>query len=266
MSTNGKYVLITGATIGIGYELAKLFAKDGYNLVTVARNQRDLERTANEFREFGIAVVPISKDLFEKEAAFELYVQVKAKGIEPEILVNNAAQGLYGEFLETDIQRELDIIQLNTASLVVLTKFYLKDMVARGSGKILNVASVASKIPGPLQSIYHATKAFVLSFSEAIREEVKDTGVTITALMPGVTDTDFFAKADMLDSKVVQDKDKMADPADVAMDGYKALMNGDDKIVSGFANKIQVAMSNIIPDSVVAAKTHKQQEPVNGDD
>jgi short-subunit dehydrogenase len=263
-TTTGKYALVTGATSGIGYELAKLFAKDGYNLVIVARGQEGLDKTVNDLQQYGVEVLAISKDLFRREASFELYDEVKGKGIEPDVLVNDAGQGQYGEFIDTDINRELDIIQLNTASLVALTKFYLKDMVARGSGKILNVASVASKIPGPLQSVYHATKAFVLSFSEAIRNEVKDTGVTITALMPGATDTDFFNKADMEDAKNVKEG-TLDDPAVVAKDGYEALMKGDDKVVSGFKNKVQVAMSNIIPDSMVAESTHKQQAPVSSE-
>ena len=263
MTTTQQYALITGATKGIGYELAKLFARDGYNLVIVARTQDDLEKTATMLRESNqVKVVTIAKDLFQKNAAFELYDLVKAKGIQINVLVNDAGQGQYGEFIETDIQRELDIIQLNIASLVVLTKLFLKDMVRAKSGKILNVSSIASKTPGPLQSIYHGTKAFVQSFTEAIREEVKDMGVTITALLPGVTDTDFFNKADMLDSKVVV-KGDMADPADVAKDGYDALMKGDDKVISGFKNKVQVAMSNMMPESLVAANMQKQQAPVN---
>ncbi|HZG26417.1 MAG TPA: SDR family oxidoreductase [Chitinophagaceae bacterium] len=263
-TTTGKYALITGATSGIGYELAKLFAQDGYNLVIVSRGQDGLDKVAEELQQQGVEVVSISKDLFNREASFEVYNEVKAKGIEPDVLVNNAGQGVYGEFVETDINRELDIIQLNTASLIVLTKQYLKDMVARGNGKILNVASIASKVPGPFQSVYHGTKAFVLSFTEAIRNEVKDTGVTITALMPGATETDFFNKADMENSKIVQEG-QLDDPEDVAKVGYEALMKGEDKVISGFKNKAMVAMSNIMPDAIVAQQMHKQQEPVDPD-
>ncbi len=135
-------------------------------------------------------------------------------------------------------------------------------MVLRGNGKILNVTSIAGKTPGPYQSVYHATKAFAHSFTEAIRSEVKDKGITVTSLLPGATETDFFNKADMLDSKIVQEE-KMADPADVAKDGFDALMSGKDMVVSGFKNKVQVAMGNITPDSMVADKTKKQQEPVD---
>ena len=264
MATNGKYALITGATSGIGYELAKLFAQDGYNLVIVARgDDGGLERTADELTgQHGIEVVTLSKDLFVRESAFEVYDEVKAKGIEIDTLVNDAGQGIYGRFAETDINRELDIIQLNIMSLIVLTKKFLQDMLTRGSGKILNVSSIASKTPGPWQSVYHGTKAFVQSFTEAIRSENKDKGVTITALLPGVTDTDFFNKADMNESKAVQDKSKMADPADVAKDGYEALMSDDDKVISGFKNKVQIAMSNLMTDSMVAENIKKQQAPV----
>jgi len=263
MKQNGYYALITGATSGIGYELAKLFAQDGYNLVIVARGENgDLERTASELKsQYGVEVETIAKDLFKRENAFAVYDEVKAKGIEINVLVNDAGQGQYGLFTDTDINRELDIVQLNIGSLIILTKQFLKDMVARGEGKILNLSSIAGKTPGPWQSVYHGTKAFVQSFTESIRSENKDTGVSITALLPGVTDTDFFNKADMQESKMVQDKSSMANPADVAKDGYTALMSGDDKVVSGFKNKMQVAMANVTPDSVVADGMNKQQEP-----
>ncbi len=261
MEQHNKYALITGATSGIGLELARLFAKDGYNLVIVSRDQTNLEQTAYELKNSNsnIDVVTISKDLFKPESPFELYQEVKEKGIQINVLVNNAGQGVYGEFADTEIEREVDIIQLNITSLVVLTKHFLQDMLSLGSGKILNLSSVASKTPGPYQSVYHGTKAFVQSFTEAIRSEVKDKGIVVTALLPGVTDTDFFNKADMLDSKAVQGE--KADPAKVAKDGYEALMNDDDMVVSGTKNKIQTAMTNLMPDSMAADQTKKQQKP-----
>lgn len=262
MSTNQKYALITGATSGIGYELAKLFAKDNYNLVIVARDKAELEKTANELKQSGIEVITISKDLFKREAPFEIYDEVKAKGIEIDVLVNDAGQGLYGLFAETAINRELDIIQLNIGATISLVKCYLKDMLARKDGKILNLSSIAGKTPGPYQSVYHGTKAFVQSFTEAIRSENKGSGVTITALLPGATATDFFDKAEMLDSKIVQ-QGGMSTAADVAKDGYEALMAGDDMVISGFKNKAMVAMSNVTPDHLVADGMKKQQEPVD---
>lgn len=263
MENQGKYALVTGATSGIGLELAKLFAKDGFNLVISARDIAELDEAATLLRAEGVQVLPIAKDLFDREQAFGLYADIKQQGIEIEILVNNAGQGVYGQFDQIDIDRELRIIDLNVASLVILTKCFLTDMIERKSGKILNLASVASKLPGPWQAVYHATKAFVLSFTEAVREETKDSGVTITALLPGVTDTDFFNKADMQDSKAVQDEDDMANPATVARDGYDALMAGKDKVISGFKNKVQLAVSALTPDSVVAHQLNKQQEPVD---
>ncbi len=260
---NKKYALITGATSGIGFELAKLFAKDGYNLIIVARDEEELRNTETELTNtYGIQVLSISKDLSEPQGAFELYEEAASAGIQPDVLVNDAGQGLYGKFVDTDITRELSIIQLNISSLVVLTKLFLQDMIKRREGKILNLSSVASKIPGPYQSVYHGTKAFVQSFTEAIRNEVKDSGVVITALLPGATDTDFFNKAEMQNSKIVQDG-KLADAAAVAKDGYEALMNNHDMVVSGFKNKVQVALSNILPDSLVADNVRKQQQPVS---
>jgi len=259
--------LITGATSGIGLELAKLFAKGGYNVVIVARDMQELQDAAQQLKQSAdVDVTTISKDLFKKESAFELYEEVNAKGITIDILVNNAGQGQYGEFVDSDIDRQLDIIQLNIASLVSLTYLYLQDFTVAGAGRILNTSSIASKAPGPWQAVYHATKAFVQSFTEAIRSEVKDKGVVVTALLPGVTDTDFFNKADMNDSKAVQDKDKMADPAVVAKDGYEALMRGEDMVVSGMSNKMQVALGAITPDDTLADITNKKQEPVNKKD
>ena len=257
------YTLVTGGTTGIGFELAKLFAENGHNLVIVARDEADLGVACRKLTEGNsVKVITISKDLSLPDSAQQLYKEVKKRGIHIDILVNNAGQGCYGEFKDTELHRELAIIQLNIASVVSLTKFFLKDMLKAGSGKILNTSSIASKAPGPYHSVYHGTKAFVQSFTEAIRNELRDTGITVTALLPGATDTDFFAKADMLDSKIVKEG-KLADAAKVAKDGYDALMRGDDMVISGMKNKVQVAMSKVMPDSVNARNMHKQQEPVH---
>jgi len=265
MKRKENYALVTGGTSGIGYELVKLLAADGYNLVIVARHEGDLIRVANEIKEtHDVDVVLIAKDLFDPENAFELYNQVKTKNIRVEVLINDAGQGLYGEFKDTDLRRELDIIHLNISSLVILTKLFLKEMVERKNGRIMNLSSIASKIPGPWQSVYHGTKAFVQSFTEAIRSEVKNSNVTITALLPGATDTDFFNKAEMQESKIVQEG-KLDDAAEVAKDGYDAMMSGEDKVISGFKNKIQVAMANVTPDSRAADKMKKQQAPSGSD-
>lgn len=258
-STKG-YAVITGGTSGIGKELAKCFAEDGYNLILVARTQSDLEITAMELSgQYEVDVKTISKDLFQPNAAFEVYDEVKAFGVSIDVLVNDAGQGQFGLFAEQDINRYLEIIQLNVVSLTVLTQLFLKDMVARNEGKILQLASIASQLPGPWQAVYHATKAYVLSLTEALYIELKETNVSITALQPGATDTDFFEKADMLESKILDTK--LSDPAQVARDGYNALMKGKDKIVSGMKNKTMVAMSNVLPESMVAEQMNKMQQP-----
>lgn len=260
MENQQKTALITGGTSGIGYELAKLFAQNKYNLIIVARNQDELDTKAQEFKmNYGINIQTIAKDLSDMEQAKALCKEITTP---IDVLVNDAGQGVYGLFKDNDIERELDIIHLNICATAILTKHFVQQMAARGDGKILNLGSVAGKLPGPWQAVYHATKAFVLSFTTAIREELKDSGVTLTALMPGATDTDFFNKAGMQDSKVVQDKSKLDDPATVAKDGYEALMAGEDRVISGFKNKLEVNMANLMPDSNVAHTMYEQQQPV----
>lgn len=255
-----KTALVTGATSGIGHEIAKLLAKDGYDLIIVGRDQGELEALAPELSQGkSITITPLAKDLFEPGAAEELYDEVKSLGIQVDILVNDAGQGVYGKFAETDLQSELDIIQLNVTSLVVLTKLFLKDMVARNDGKILQLASMVSKISSPLMAVYAGTKAFVYNFSLSLVNELKDTNVTITALQPGATDTDFFNKAGAENIKIVQDGE-LADPADVAKDGLDALMAGESHVVSGMKNKMQATMANIMPDEALAAQMRNMNE------
>jgi short-subunit dehydrogenase len=259
-NTNGKYALITGGSEGIGYELAKLFARDGYNLVIVARDRDRLEQVADKLgNEYKTTVIPISKDLFQKEAASEIYAELRMKEIKIDVLVNDAAQGQHGFFADTDLQRDIDLIQLNIISLVSLTKLFLKDMLLRNEGKILQLASIASVYPAPLLATYAATKAFVLSFSEALANELKETNITVTALMPGATETDFFNKADAENTREFQES-SLSNPADVAKDGYEALMKGEVKVVSGMKNKVQAAMANVLPDTALAAQMRKKME------
>ena len=264
MNDSKNYALITGATSGIGSELTQLFAKERYNLVLVARSKEELHNISAELHHnYNIDVVPIAIDLFSKEAPFEVYEKVKSKGLQVDILVNDAGQGQFGEFVHTDLIKELNIIQLNIGAVVILTKLFLREMVARQKGKILNVSSIAAKLPGPLQAVYHATKAFVQSFTMAVREEVKKNGVIVTALLPGVTNTDFFHKAHMEESTMVQENE-MSDPAEVAKAGFEALMSGDDMVTVGFKNKVQKVVSNVTPDEKRARQMHKMQEPVDG--
>jgi short-subunit dehydrogenase len=256
----GKYALVTGGTSGIGYELSKLLANDGYNLVIVARSDEQLQAVCNELRQFNTEVIPLQKDLFQKEAANEIFQELQNRGLTISVLVNDAGQGQSGLFHELPLQRHLEIIQLNVVALVSLTHLFLAEMVKRNEGKILNLASVVSKTPAPELAIYAASKAFVLSFSEALAAELKDSGVTVTALMPGRTDTAFFHRADMEDTKEYQEH-KLADPADVAKDGYDAMISGDSKIISGASNKMMVGMMNTMPDGANASKMQKNMQP-----
>ncbi|WP_121810262.1 SDR family NAD(P)-dependent oxidoreductase [Mucilaginibacter kameinonensis] len=260
MENQRKTALITGGTSGIGKELAKLFAKDNYNLIIVARDQAELDSTKNELQKFGITVKTIAKDLSDMEQAKTLCSDVTEK---VDVLVNDAGQGVYGLFKDNELEKELGIIHLNICATVILTKHFVQQMAERGEGKILNLGSVAGKLPGPWQAVYHATKAFVLSFTTAIREELKDSGITFTALMPGATATDFFNKAGMQDSQIAQNKEALSDPEDVAKEGYEALMAGKDRVIAGWKNSLEVHAANLMPDSAVAHTMYEQQKPVN---
>lgn len=258
---NGETALITGATDGIGLELARCCARNGYDVILVARTLEDLERTAAELQtEFGIHAEIIGADLMESSAAFAVCEAVKATGRTVDVLINNAGQGVYGAFTDTDIDREIRMIHLNISSLTILTKYFLKEMVARDSGKILQLASVASKSSTPYMAVYGATKAYIYNFTQALISELEDSQVTVTALLPGPTDTDFFHKADAEQMTVYQEG-QLADPADVAQDGYEAIQSGDSKVISGWKNKMQHVMGNLIPDEAVAAQAKKQNEP-----
>lgn len=260
-SKNVKHALITGATSGIGYELAKLFAKDNYNLVLVARNEQNLQEVARELEQLSgnIHTHIIPADLFQPDAAQKVYDKTKELGITINVLVNDAGQGEWGRFVKTDLQREIDLVQLNIISLMGLTKFYLKDMVDRNEGRILQLASSVSKAPSPYLSVYAATKAFVLSFTEALIEELSETEVSVTALQPDATDTDFFHKAKAENTVTYKERD-LYSPEEVAKAGYEGLMNGDKTVLPGFMNKTQAAMNTVMPDSAIVANMSKQME------
>lgn len=256
---NGKEtVLITGASHGIGLELARLFAADGYRMVIVSRDEEQLNRVATEFRGLGAAdVVVIAKDLSEPQGATELYQETKRRGISVDVLVNDAGVGEHGKFIDNDLQKYLDIIQLNVCSLVSLTHLYLQDMRIKNKGRILQLASIASYQPTPLLAVYAATKAFVLSFSDAVHNELSDTGITMTALIPPPTDTDFFENAHMEHTKAAQDPE---DPKEVAKIGYEALLKGEAHAY-GPNVRGQIVQSSLMPNRTVAAQARKQMEP-----
>lgn len=257
----GKTALITGASSGIGRELTKLFAQDGYNLVLVARSEDNMQQFADELKQqHGIQqVTVINKDLSKENAAREVYDEVNGQGITVNILVNDAGVGLRGMFAtETDWERESAMIHLNTVSLTHLTKLFLKDMVARNEGRVLNIASLLGVMPSPLMAVYAGTKAYVYNFTQSLVNELKGTNVTVTALLPNATDTDFFNKADAENTKVTESMD---DPAMVAKDGYKALMKGEAKVVpGGLVNKSYEVMAHIAPEEALAAMMRKNME------
>jgi short-subunit dehydrogenase len=257
-----KNVLITGATSGIGYELAKIFAQNGHNLVLVARNRENLKKTADEMKAFSnlkSQITVIAIDLFERDSAKEIYEIIEDLGLSIDILINNAGQGEWGIFTKTDLDREIDIIELNIISTISLTKYFLRDMIKRNDGKILMLASAVSKAPSPYMSVYAATKAFILSFGEALIKEIEDTEVTITILQPDATDTDFFHKAKAENTIAYREK-KLTDPEKIALDAYRSLNEGKDIEVPGFQNKIQQALNTIMPDNMIAANMEKQMK------
>ncbi|OGS34868.1 MAG: short-chain dehydrogenase [Elusimicrobia bacterium RIFOXYB2_FULL_49_7] len=245
-----KYALITGASSGIGLEIAKLFAKDKCNLVLVARREDRLKLLAQELEnQYGIKTIIICKDLSSTSAAQEIYSLLKQENIQVEYMINNAGFIVYGNFSETDWTKELQMILVNIVTLTQLSKLFLPDMLKRNSGRILNIGSTGSFCPGPLNAVYCATKNYVLALSEAIAEEVKGTGVTVTTLCPGGTKTEFADKANIKNT-IVQTFGVMK-ANKVAEIGYKALLKGKGTIVAGILNKIQIFSLRFTPRFIV---------------
>lgn len=252
--------LITGASSGIGLELAKLFAADGHDLVLVARSTDALKDLAADLeKRHRVRVTVIPKDLSRIESCREIYEECREAGLRISFLVNNAGFGGWGPFWKTDFGRETEMMNLNMISLATLTKFFLKDMVEANEGKIFNVASTAAFQPGPLMAVYYATKAFVLSFSEALAEELKETRVTVTALCPGPTDTNFKNAAGMEKSMLFSKHLKM-DVGSVAKAGYEGMKAGKVIVVPGFKNSAIAKIVRLIPRSLVRASVRKMQE------
>ena len=261
-SGTGKTALITGASSGIGQELAKLFAQDGYNLVLVGRSEDTLDRLAEVFKSnYGTQqITVINKDLSEEDAAQDVYNQVKEQGITVNILVNDAGVSTYGKFAtETEWEREKQIVHLNVLAATQMTKLFLKDMVERNEGRILQLASLVSITPFPLMAVYAATKAYIWNLTQSLINEIKDTEVTMTALMPNATATNFFREAGAPKLNV---EDMMDDPAMVAKDAYKALMKGEAKVIpGGLGNKAQEMLAYVSPQETLAAGMRKMLTP-----
>lgn len=244
----GKTVLITGASKGIGRELAIVFAKQGYELILVARSRELLEDLGKRLKKkYGTDVTVIEKDLAEKEAPEEIFQELKGREIE--VLVNNAGFGDYKEFAHSEWEKQYVMIQLNVTALMHMTRLFLPSMVERGHGKILNLASTASFVPGPNMSVYYATKAAVLSFSQAVSKEVKGSNVTVTALCPGPTSTNFENTAGLVNSRLFHSL-KVTDARKVAVCGYRALMKGKPVAVEGMSNKLLIFGIKLAPRGV----------------
>jgi short-subunit dehydrogenase len=258
-ATDRSLAIVTGASSGIGYELAKQFASNGFDLVIAAEDE-EITHAARELSALGARVEPVRTDLSEVDGVERLYATATATGRPVDAVAINAGVGVGGAFATTSLDEDLKLVDLNVRSAVQLAKLTVRDMVDRGAGKILFTSSIAATQPGPFQATYNASKSFLLSFSEALREELKDTGVTVTALMPGPTDTEFFDRADLRGTKLGEgEKD---DPAEVAEQGFAALMQGKDHVVAGSAkNKVLAGASKVLPETVKAKMHRRMSEP-----
>lgn len=260
MTPPRETVLITGASGGIGLELARLFAAGGYDLVLVARSGARLEEIAAELnRRHGVASRALPCDLAAREAPEEIFRQLSAAGVTIDVLVNNAGFATFGAFVEIDLARELEELQLNIVTLTHLSKKFLPGMLARRRGGILNLASTAAFQPGPLMAVYYASKAYVLSFSEALAEELRGTGVTVTALCPGPTATGFQERAAMQDSKLFSGLLKVADAPAVARAGYAGFRAGRRIVVPGLVNKLGIQSLRVSPRALVTRLVKRMQ-------
>jgi len=256
-----KTALITGASGGIGYELALLFARDGFDCILVARSHDQLNALAARMEsEFRVKTLVLPKDLSKASAVDEIYEEVSAASMPVDVLVNNAGFPVYGLFTQTDLDTELEMLQVNVVALTQLTKLFLRGMIERRYGRILNLASTAGFEPGPLMAVYYASKAYVLSFSEALANELHGTGVTVTTLAPGPTRTGFQKRGRLEDSRLVQGN--IGDAQSVALAGYRGLMAGKTLVIPGFTNKLIPWIVRVSPRGVVTRVVRRMQERI----
>jgi short-subunit dehydrogenase len=261
-STAHQFAVVTGASSGIGLELAKQFATHGYDLLVVAEDT-GIEGAAASLRSLGARVDAVQADLATHEGVHALVERIEAAGRPVDAVAINAGVGVGGPFIETDLDAELNLINLNIVSTVHLAKHVLKKMAARGEGRVLFTSSIAAEMPGPFEAVYAASKAFVQSFSEALRNELKDTNVSVTALQPGPTETNFFHRAEMDDTRV--GAGKKDDAAEVARQGFEAMLAGKDHVVAGsIKNKLQSTMAQITPEPALAEMHRHLSEPGSG--
>jgi len=256
MASARPLAIVTGASAGIGYELAKICAENGLDLL-VAADQPKIRNAAEEFRKLGAAAEAVEVDLATLEGVDRLYAAAKGRPVAA--LLANAGHGLGKGFLDQDFTQVRHVIDTNITGTLYLIQKVGRDMRSRGEGRILITGSIAGFIPGAFQAVYNGTKAFIDSFSFALRHEIKDSGVTVTCLMPGATETEFFERADMMDTKI--GTSKKADPADVAKTGFEAMMKGEGDVVSGWMNKLQTAIASVTPAGILAEQHRKTAEP-----
>lgn len=251
--------LVTGASSGIGFELARQFAEHGYDLLINAEDEA-IREAATQLQTSGARVEPIQADLRTHAGVEQLYDAVTHAGRPLEAVALNAGIGQGGAFVDEDLADELAVVDVNVRSTVHLAKRVLTDMSARNHGKVLITSSIASTMPGPYNAVYNASKSFLQSFAEALQTELKDTDITVTSLMPGPTDTEFFERADLEDTQLGQSKKD--DPAEVAKEGFEALMSGKPRVVAGsFKNKAQAVAGRVLPDKVKSAMHGKMSKP-----
>jgi uncharacterized protein len=252
--------LITGGSVGIGAALADVFAAHGHDLILVSRNRDKLEARGRAVHEqYGVDVVCIPEDLADPHGARRVHEAVAGRGLDVHYLVNNAGVGLYGKFATTDADAELKMIQLNVTSVVDLTKRLLPPMIARRSGRVLNVASMAAFVPGPWMSVYYATKAFLLSFSEAINYELKPAGISVTTLCPGPTESEFKVRAGSQRSRLFESF--VMDAPRVARAGYEGMMKGKAVVIPGLRNNLIPIATRLTPRSLIATLSHSAARP-----
>jgi uncharacterized protein len=261
MDSPRPLAVVTGASSGIGLELAKQFADHGFDLIVAAED----DAIATAAAQLSTSAEAVQVDLATADGVEQLYSRIKSDGRPVDAIALNAGIGAGGAFAtDTDLEHELRLVDLNVRSTVHLAKLVVRDMVARGQGRMRFTSSIASTMPGSFQAVYNASKSFLQSFAEALQNELKDTGITITSLMPGPTATDFFRRADMLDTKV--GSDPTDDAATVAKQGFDALMKGKDKILAGgVSTKAQGAAAKVLPDSVKAGMHRSMAEPGSAD-
>lgn len=256
MENTGKLAIVTGASTGIGYELAKCCAENGFNLL-VAADEPEIYQAAEDFKQLGVGVDALEVDLATLEGVDEFYAAARSRPVDA--LFANAGRGLGGAFLDQDFDHLRHVIDTNITGTIYLAQRVGRDMRSRGQGRILFTGSIAGFTPGTFNAVYNGTKAFIDSFSFALRNELKDTGVTVTCLMPGATETEFFERADMEDTEIGRaEKD---DPADVAKAGFEAMMKGEGDVVTGWKNSLISAAALLTPSDILAEQHRKKAEP-----